>query len=150
MIRKYEVRLTPQQRDQLQEIISSGDAPPRKLTHARILLKCDQAQEGVSDEECARIFNIGLSTVARVRKRFVEGGLEQALSAKPQPPRPEKRILSADAEQYLIKLVQSAPPEGGKWTLKSLAEQMMKRGIVSNISDETVRRTLKRLNLRTK
>jgi transposase len=146
MTKKYEVKLTGPQRQQLQHLISSGTAPARKLVHARILLKSDEAREAWSDEQSALAFDVGLSTVARVRKRFYEEGLENALVPKPQPSRPEKRILNPTAEGTLLDLARSPAPVGyTNWTLRLLAERMIELKVVPSISDETVRRVLKRI-----
>jgi transposase len=149
MAKKYEVRLTEEQRQRLQHLVSSGRAAARLLIHARILLKCDQNAEGWKDEQSAQAFDVGLSTVARVRKRFCEEGLEKALAPKPQPARPQKRILSEAAEAMLLDLANSpAPPGRSAWTLSLLAQRMVELEMVRSISDETVRRVLKRMPLR--
>jgi transposase len=145
MLKKYEVRLTEDQRQQLHHLISSGTAAARKLSHARILLKSDRVSEAWSDGRIVQAFDVSLSTVARVQKRFCEEGLEGALASKPQPPRPQKRILSLPAETTLLELSQSPAPAGHSgWSLRLLAERMIELKIVPSISDETVRRVLKR------
>jgi transposase len=144
MLKRYEVRLTEDQRQQLHHLISSGTAPARKLSHARILLKSDRISEAWRDERIVQAFDVSLSTVARVQKRFCEEGLEGALVSKPQPPRPQKRILSVSAEIMLLELAHSPAPTGRSWSLRLLAERMIELKIVPSISDETVRRILKR------
>jgi len=97
-MKKYIVQLTEEQRQALKQLIGSGVAPARKIMHAQILLKADSGQAGPawSDEQIQQTFGVGLSTVERVRKRFVEHGLDQALNRRPQPQRPEKRQVNGD------------------------------------------------------
>ena len=143
-MKKYTVELTPEQREELIHMISSGRAAARELTHARILLKADQGPDGPgwSDAHIAEALEIGASTVARVRKRCAERGVQEAiLPAKASAMR--KRRLDGSGEAYLIALACSGPPDGCvRWTVRLLAGQMVELGYVEAISHETVRKTL--------
>ena len=145
--KKYLVTLTAEERQQLQDLIAAGKAAARKLAHARILLKADQAEGGPAwpDGPIAEALEVSVATVERVRQRFVEQGLEAALGRKPQdrPGRPRK--LDGAAEARLIALACSPPPAGrDAWTLKLLADQLVELEVVGAVSDETVRRALKK------
>ena len=147
--KKYKVTLTTDEREHLMELISKGKAAARKLAHARILLACDETdgRRGASDTEVAQAVHIGRSTVERVRKAFVEEGLERALNAKrPRQTRPP--AFDGESEARLIALACSSPPEGrAKWTLRLLAERLVELEVFESISTETVRQTLKKTNL---
>jgi transposase len=146
-MKKYLVTLTAEGRRSLQELTSAGKASALKLTRARILLKADQADGGPAwpDERIAEALDAGLSTIARVRQRFVEGGLEAALSRKEQDRPSRPRTLDGRAEARLIALACSAPPAGRKeWTLRLLADRLVELEVVESVSDETVRRVLKK------
>lgn len=147
-MKKYLVTLTAEERRSLQAMTAAGKASAQKLAHARILLKADQAEGGPAwtDQKIAEALDVGLSTVARVRQRFVEQGLEAALGRKQQdrPSRPRK--LDGRAEARLIALACSQPPEGRKeWTLQLLADKLVELRVVDSVSDETVRRVLKKI-----
>lgn len=92
---KYIVKLDGEERDSLRDIITKGSASARKILHARILLKADQAegQDWMSDSEVAKALDTSKPTVHRVRKRLVEEGLDAALNHRPRPPAPERRSL---------------------------------------------------------
>ena len=151
MPKKYHVTLTPEERAELDAMIRRGKAAARKLTHARILLKCDENAGGTdsaaaSDEDVVDALEVGHATVARVRQRFVEQGLEAALLPKP-PARVYARKLDGDGEARLVALACSRPPAGrNRWTLRLLADRMVVLGYASEgkLSYETVRRTLKK------
>lgn len=146
-MKKYKVTLVEDERQQLQDLISVGKASAKKLTHARILLKADASDGGPawSDSRIAEAFEVSTDTVARVRERFVEQGLEAALVRKKQDKPSRERMLDGRAEAKLIALACSAPPEGRTdWTMQLLADKLVELKIVESISDETVRRTLKK------
>jgi transposase len=147
MAKKYLVTLTPEERQWLAALLSAGKRSALALTRARILLKADQAPGGPAweDAEIAQALDCGLRTVERVRQRFVERGLEQALGRKPQdrPSRPRK--FDGAAEARLIALACSQPPKGrARWTLKLLADRLVELEVFEAVSDETVRRVLKK------
>lgn len=149
MRKKYIITLTEEERQMLGEMISRGKAAARKLTHARILLKADQSKEGPGWEDAAiaQGLDVGTATVERVRKRFVEEGLEAALDRR-QPRRQYQHKLDGDGEAHLIALACSEAPEGrSRWTLRLLAERMVALQYVEKLSKDTVRRTLKKTNL---
>jgi len=146
MPKKYVVTLTAEERQQLSALITKGKAAARTLTHARILLKADQAEGGPAwpDAWIQEALEVGLCTVMRVRERFVLEGLDAALRPrKPVPPRPRK--LDGHQEARLITLACSEAPAGqARWTLRLLADRMVELGEVETLSYETVRRTLKK------
>jgi transposase len=147
-VKKYIVRLTVEEQAHLSQIIRSGKAAARALFHARILLKADTSPEAPawSDEAIGEALEVHATTVARVRQRFVEEGLEAAL--RPQATtRQYERKLDGKAEAHLIALACSPAPEGqSKWTLRLLADKLVELQHVPSISHETVRQALKKTN----
>jgi transposase len=140
MNKKYIVELTDTEHTELLDLIKKGTLGARKLTRAHILL---QAHDGATDAAIAAALHIGKRTVERTRQKFVEGNLEYALSERPRPG--AKRKLDAKGEARLIATTCSAPPEGLKrWTMQLLADELVALDVVEKISDETVRRTLKK------
>jgi putative transposase len=137
--KKYLVDLSDEERQSLLQLLRSGKHSSRKLTRARILL---QADEGFTDVQIAQTLKVGRVTVERLRQRFVEGGLT-ALTDKPRPGKKPK--LSAKAEARLIAQACSKAPEGRThWTMQLLADRLVELCEVDIISDETIRRTLKK------
>ena len=148
MKKKYIVTLTQEERKMLQAMLSRGKAAARKLMHARILLKADANSGGLgwTDGAIAEGLEAGRATVERVRKQFVEDGLDAALERR-KPRRQYWRTLDGDGEAHLIALACSQPPEGrGRWTLRLLADRMVALEYVSAVSKDTVARTLKKTN----
>jgi transposase len=148
-MKKYIVTLTGEERGELQALISRGRGAARKLMHARILLKGDAGPDGPgwSDDAIAEGLEVGRATVERVRKEFVEEGLEAALERR-KPRRQYRRRLDGDAEAHLVALACQKPPEGrGRWTLRLLADRMVQLEYVERVSYQTVRRTLKKTSL---
>jgi transposase len=148
-MKKYLVTLSDEERQSLHRPTAAGKASALKVTHARILLKADQPDGGPAwpDEQIAEALEVGLSTIARLRQRFVEQGLEAALSRKKQERPSRTRKLDGRAEARLIALACSAPPEGRReWTMRLLADRLVELEIVDAVSDETVRRVLKKTN----
>jgi transposase len=146
MKKKYIVTLMEEERRMLQEMLSRGKAAARKLMHARILLKADAAAGGPAWEDLsiAEALEVGRATVERVRKQFVEEGLEAALERR-KPRRVYERKLDGDGEAHLVALACQKPPEGrSRWTLRLLADRMIELEYVDEISYQTVRRTLKK------
>jgi transposase len=149
MKKKYIVTLTRAERRMLQEILSRGKAAARKLMHARILLKADAGPDGPGwdDDAIVQGLEVGRATVERVRKEFVEEGLEAALTRR-RPRRQYPRALDGDAEAHLVALACQKPPEGrSRWTLRLLADRMVQLEYVEQVSYQTVRRTLKKMSL---
>ena len=136
----YVVELSDDERQQLQQMIRGGATRARLINRAQILL---HAAEGKADQEIATALHTSLSTVWRIRKRFTADGLEGALHDVLLPG--GKRKLTGEQEAYVIALACSTPPEGRtEWTMPLLADQVVTLGLVDSISDETIRRTLKR------
>jgi len=149
MKKKYIVTLTPEERQMLHAMLSKGKAAARKLLHARILLKADVSDDrpAWSDDEIAQGLDAGRATVERVRKQFVEDGLEAALERR-KPCRQYQRKLDGDGEAHLIAMACQKPPEGrSRWTLRLLADRMVQLEYVEQICYQTVRRTLKKTSL---
>lgn len=145
---KYIVRLKLDERQQLQTLVNEGRGGKLSRQWARVLLKADQADGAPSwpDERVAEFAEVSLSTVHRVRERFVEEGFEAALSKKPSPSR-QHRKLDGAGEATLIATACSQAPEGrSRWTLHLLADKLVALGVVDSISHECVRSTLKKTN----
>lgn len=137
--KKYLVDLSADERQQLQLLIRRGKTSARKLTRARVLLK---AAEGATDEEIVAALNVGIATVERIRKRFVEAGLD-ALNEKPRPGKKPK--LDHKAQARLIAEACAKAPEGRqRWTLQLLADRVVELKLADSCSYETIRRTLKK------
>jgi len=149
VMKKYKVTLTEDERRDLIKRVSSGKSAARKITHARILLLADENsdQGNNTDQSIAKFTQVSIETVGRVRRRFVEEGLESALNRQVQKKRRSKK-LDGKAEAFLIATACSTTPEGRKfWTLSLLADRLVECDIVESISRETVRRVLKKTNL---
>ena len=148
-MKKNTIELTQEQRQTLEQLISRGTAPARQIQHAHILLKADSSEWGLNwpDQHIREAFGVGISTIWRVRRRFVEQGFDDALTRRPQPERPSKRKLDGEKEAHLIALTCGEKPEGeGRWSLRLLAEKLIKLGEVDEVSHETVRQVLKKTN----
>jgi transposase len=148
-IKKYKVTLTENELDDLKQLVSKGKVSARKITHAQILLHANEGtpEGALKDTDIAKAIHISRLTVERVRKRFVEEGLESALNPKVQIHRRPKK-LDGEAEAFLVATACSNAPEGFKdWTLKLLSNKLVECEIVDSISIETVRQTLKKTNL---
>ena len=146
-MKKYIVTLTADERQELSELIATGKAAAAKLAHARILLKADAAEGGPAwpDHRIAEAVEVSIATIERVRQRFVEQGLEAALVRKPQARPSRERTFDGRAEAKLIALACSQPPVGRKaWTMRLLADKLVELEVVPSVSDEKVRRSLKK------
>jgi hypothetical protein len=144
---KYKVTLTEDEREFLRKLISTGKGAARKLLHARILLLADGSSEGPGrkDEDIRDATGASLSTIGRVRQRFVEESLEAALVPLPAPPRPDKVKIQGEIEKQLITIACEDPPAGQcRWTLQLLADQLVQLELVDEVSRETVRQALKK------
>ena len=140
--KKYIVKLGDEERRELLELTRKGTVKARKMKRALILLKAD---EGLTDPEIMAAVNVSRPCVERLRKRFVESGLERALNEAPRPG--QKRKLDGRGEATLIAIACSESPAGhGRWTLRMLADRLVELGVVESISYETVRTTLKKTN----
>jgi transposase len=137
--KRYVVDLTPEERATLETLIQKGKEGARLIRRAHTLLL---AADGFPDAVIAQVLHIGHATVERTRQRFVEEGLQPALSEKPRPG--ASRKLDGKQEAFLVALACSAPPEGrDKWSMQLLADRLVTLGLVPALSDETVRRRLK-------
>ncbi len=148
MRKQYRVELSDMDRHLLHQTIRSGTAPARTLTHARILLKADEATDGPgwSDKEIADAVEVSIPTIERVRKRAATEGVQEALGHKP-PRRTKPRKLDGIQEAHLIALACSAPPRGKKrWTVRLLADRFVTMEEDVAVSRETVRQVLKKAN----
>jgi transposase len=146
MHKRYVVVLKEEERASLERLIAAGTAPARKLTHARILLKADAQPNGPGwvDDRIAEAVEVSQPTVARVRRQYVEDGLEAALNRR-APRREYRRKLDGRQEARLIAVACGKPPEGqARWTLRLLADKLVELEVVEEVSYQTVRRVLKK------
>jgi transposase len=142
MSKRIEIQLKEQERQELEQLIRKGVRSARELTRARILLHSDQGQ-GVGQVTEAVMCSRG--TVINVKKRYLEGGLEAALSDKPRPGARPK--ITGEVEAHLIALACSDPPEGqARWTLRLLAGRLVELELVESISHVAVGEVLKKTN----
>jgi transposase len=143
---RFKVTLTSQERAALSALVSKGKCAASKQTRARILSLCDESPEGqsFSDERIAEVLGVGVATVYRVRKAFVEEGFSAVLERKKRTV-PYPRKMDGKAEAKLLALACSKPPKGhARWTLTLLANKMVELNVVDSISHEGVRQTLKK------
>jgi len=148
MKKKHIIRLSEKERTYLAEKIASGMGAARSLRRANILLKADQGEHGPawSDEKISEAFEIGKSSVYKIRKQYHERGLRGTLSRK-KPDRIYERCLDGEAEAHLIALACSEAPEGyERWSLRLLGNQMIELAYVESVSHETIRSVLKKTN----
>lgn len=147
MAEKYIVRLTAEEREELTALVSKGQSSAAKIRHAQVLLKADADGPNWTDSRIAEAFSMHLNTVAGIRKRLVEQGLDAALNRKPQawPSRTSK--LDGAGEARVLAVSCSEPPPGqARWSLRLLADRVVELGIVPSFSHESVRRVLKKTN----
>ena len=144
---KYHIRLSKEDRQELETLIRSGESSARTQTRARILLLSDESQKKKKGtEEIASVLMCSLPTITAIRKKFVEGGLENALYDKARPGAVPK--ITGEIEAQLTLLACSAPPEGrARWTLQLLADKLVELKLVDSISDVAVMHRLKKMNL---
>src|ERR1700687_6220919 len=146
-LKKYVVRLSVAEREQLETLLRKGKSPAQRLLKARILLKADisDASEGWSDSRIIEALDTSVSMVYRVRKQLVEEGFEAVLSRKQRATPAVARIFDGEKEAKLIALACSKPPKGrARWTLRLLENKVVEFGIVDHASDSTIGRTLKK------
>ena len=143
-VKRYVVRLSADEREQLEALIRKGKSPAKRLLKARILLKADvsEAGEGWSDSRIIEALDTSVSMVYRVRKQLVEEGFEAVLSRKQRSTPAVARIFDGEKEAKLIALACSKPPKGrARWTLRLLENRVVELGIVDRASDSTIGRT---------
>src|SRR6202158_2397708 len=146
-VKKYVVRLSGEEREQLETLIRKGKSPARRLVKARILLKPDVSKsgDGWSDGRIIRALDTSPSMVYRVRQQLVEAGLEAVLSRKQRATPAVARIFDGEKEAKLIALACSKPPKGrARWTLRLLEKKVVELQIVDRASDSTIGRALKK------
>ena len=144
--KKYIVRLSEEERNELNRLVKTGKAAAYKRQRAQILLKVDENRPngGLQDKEVADSLDVGVATVERARRRLVEKGFESVLEREPQSGS-RRPCLDGEQEAQLIALSCSEPPEGrNRWTLKLLAGQMVALEYVDSVCSETIRKTLKK------
>lgn len=140
MAKRYVVRLEDEERDRLGALTRQGKPSARTVRRAQTLLLAD---EGRTDEQIAAALHSGLSTVARTRQRLVEEGLEAALVERPRPGAEPK--LSPKQQAFTVALACTKPPEGRlRWTMQLLADRLVELEVIPDISDESIRRLLKK------
>ena len=147
-MKNYITELTSEERTQLQQLVKKCNVHDDKIRHAEMLVKADQGNKGPGwpDAQGADVFAAHVTTVERLRKRFIEQGLETALERNKR--NNYARKLDGDAEAHLIAIACSAPPAGrSKWSLRLLADRLVEVSVVDSVSYMTVSRTLKKTNL---
>jgi hypothetical protein len=145
MQKKYVVRLTEEERGELQEVIRKLKGTSQKVRRAQILLKADADGPSWTDQRIAEAFSCRIQTVEKIRQRLVERGFRETLDGAPRQQPPTEKLLRGDQEARVIALRLSPPPKGyANWTLRLLARKVVELEIVESISHETVRRTLKK------
>ncbi len=146
-MKKYKVTLSQEERCELEAISTKGKHASQKVLNALILLACDEGQyqpERSINETIARVLRVSMKKIDRVKKRFVEEGIDAVLEGKPST-RVYSRKADGDVEAHLIALSCSPAPEGyQRWTLRLLADKAVELNYVESISHETVRRVLKK------
>jgi len=150
MSKRYLVTLTEDERAALGQRVATGRGPARELTHARILLKADEGARAPAwtDEQIATALDVSLSTISRVRQRFVEEGVEAALNRR-WPRREYRRKLDGEQEAHLVALACTPPPLGPRrWTLRLLAGKLVELRYIDGVSYETVRQVLNKNQLK--
>jgi transposase len=147
MAKRYRVTLTKDERDYLISIINKGKHKSQTYRVAYVLLNTDKGDFSTStsiNEEISKVLIIGMRTIDRIKKQFVEEGLEICLGRKPTT-RIYERKVDGDTEAHLIAIACSKPPKGfAKWSLRLLADKMVELNYVDSLSHETVRNVLKK------
>ena len=147
MPKRYIVRLSAEEQQYLRDLVSIGKSAAYKIKHANILLNIDVNGAGWTDEQAASALSCHRNTVANLRQRLVEQGLEAALQRQPQQTPSRQPVCDGDSEAKLIALRCGEPPVGyARWTLRLLADKVVEQEIVPTICHETVRQVLKKTN----
>jgi len=145
----YKVKLTKEERKELKAIVTKGTGNARRIRRAQMLLMADEAQEdgGWKDKDIAKALNAHATTVARTRKACVLNGIEDAMNHT-RPTKTRRKIMDGAAEARLVQLACSQAPDGHEnWTMQLLADTLIQLEVVETVSKETVRKTLKKMNL---
>lgn len=146
---RYTIKLTKDEVEELKDIISKGSHTSQTFRTAYVLLNCDEGfySEKVTNEQISKVLKIGMRTIDRVKKKFIEEGLDLCLERRPTP-RIYEKIVDGDTEAKLVTLCCSDPPAGyAKWSLRLLAEKMIELKYVETISHVTIGSVLKKMNL---
>jgi hypothetical protein len=147
MANKYVVRLSSEERVELEQLVSKGKAAAYRIRHANVLLAADVNGPAWVDEKIAEGLHVHINMVHGVRKRFVEQGLEAAVERKKQQRPSRACTFDGEAEAKLIAVACASPPKGrARWSLRLLADKMVELKVVDTVSHETVRQTLKKTN----
>ena len=145
MQKKYVVRLTEEERGELQDVIKKLKGTSQKVRRAQILLKADAEGPSWTDHRIAEAFSCRVQTVEKIRQRLVERGFRETLDGAQREKPPTEKLLRGDQEARVIAMRLGPPPKGyANWTLRLLAHKVVELEIVDSISYETVRRTLKK------
>ncbi len=147
--KRYRVTLTNEEREELTAIVKKGKGNARRMTRARILLLADEKRSdgGWKDTGIAQALSVHQRTVERVREKCVQQGIEAALNHT-RPKKKRNKILDGAAEARLVQLACSEAPDGHEdWSLQMLADKLIELEIVESVSRETIRTTLKKMNL---
>jgi hypothetical protein len=145
MEKRYVVRLSDQERNELQSVIKKVKGTGQKVRRAQILLKADADGPNWTDERIAEAFSCRTRTVEQIRQRLVERGLEETLHRVERAQPPVEKLLTGEQEARIIATRLGPPPKGyANWTLRLLARKVVELQIVDSVSYETVRRTLKK------
>ncbi len=145
MQKKYIVRLTDEERSQLQDVIKKLKGSSQKVRRAQILLKADIEGASWTDAQIAEAFDCRTKTVENIRQRLVERGFEETLNGARRSTPPTEKILDGEQEAHIIALRLGAPPKGyANWSLRLLSRKVVELGIVDSVSHETIRRCLKK------
>jgi len=148
MNKKYIVRLTAEEKKELENLVKKGKTQAYRIKHANILLAVDADGPNWPDHQVAKAYKCHQNTVVNVRQRFVEQGFQAALERKKQQAPSRKRIIDGENEARLISIACSKPPEGSaKWTMQMLADELVALKVVDCVSGQTVWRVLKKMNL---
>ena len=148
--RRDKVILDTEKRERLEAIARNGYAPAKKILHAQVLLMCDEGEGATkkwTDEEISNALRLHRNTIARIRKRFLERGEQPALNRHQRLTPPNKSKIDGHTEAQIIALCCSEPSTGqAHWSPRLLTQEIQNRKIVIEISRETVRKTLKKIN----
>jgi hypothetical protein len=145
MQKKYVVRLTDQERSELQVVMKKLKGTSQKVRRAQILLKADADGPKWTDEQIAEAFSCRTRTVEKIRQRLVERGFDETLNGGKRPRPAVEKLLNGEQEARIIAMRLGSPPKGyAHWTLRLLARKVVELAIVESVSHETVRRTLKK------
>jgi transposase len=143
----YPVVLTAEQRTRLEDITRNGSAPAKKIRHAQVLLlsDADRPEGRLTRDQIAQRLDMHVNTIDRIRKRFVTEGEAPALNRKPRLTPPVPPRIDGRVEAHLVAICCSKAPEGRtRWTLQLLADELKRRGLVTQVCAETVRKALKK------